>query len=146
VPSNICFVTPPNTLKYKYYIVVFLFHCFLVNINKTYKCNENPCTSNKPVRQFVACSEDGKSTNSFIFLFLSILQFCAFSPCNNNFLHKQIKNNSWPLSLTKEIRIYIRVEFRQSLGMHFVSPFQPEREFKVYISCKRSQIVCSRVH
>ena len=36
----------------------------------------------------------------------------------------------------KENRIYIRVEFRQSLGMHFVSPFQPEREFKVYNSCK----------
>ena len=32
----------------------------------------------------------------------------------------------------KENRIYIRVEFRQSLGMSFVSPFQPEREFKVY--------------
>ena len=36
----------------------------------------------------------------------------------------------------KENRIYIRVEFRQSLGMHFVSPFQPERELKVYSSCK----------
>jgi len=34
----------------------------------------------------------------------------------------------------KENRIYIRVEFRQSLGMNFVSPFQPEREFKVYKS------------
>jgi len=28
-------------------------------------------------------------------------------------------------SITKEKRIYIRVEFRQSLGMNFVSPFQP---------------------
>ena len=34
----------------------------------------------------------------------------------------------------KENRIYIRVEFRKSLGMNFVSPFQPEREFKVYKS------------
>ena len=31
----------------------------------------------------------------------------------------------------KDHRIYIKVEFRQSLGMNFVSPFQPEREFKV---------------
>ena len=46
----------------------------------------------------------------------------------------------------KENRIYIRVEFRQSLGMIFVSSFQPEREFKVYKSCKCSQNVCSRVH
>ena len=38
--------------------------------------------------------------------------------------------------ISKENRIYIRVEFRQSLGMNFVSPFQPEREFKVYKSCK----------
>ena len=40
-----------------------------------------------------------------------------------------------------ENRIYIRVEFRQSLGMNFVSPFQPEREFKVSKSCKCSQII-----
>ena len=46
----------------------------------------------------------------------------------------------------KENRIYIRVEFRQSLGMNFVSPFQPEREFKVYKSLKCLQIICSRVH
>ena len=46
----------------------------------------------------------------------------------------------------KKIRIYIRAEFRQSFGMNFVSPFQPEREFKVYKSCKCSQIICSRVH
>ncbi len=50
------------------------------------------------------------------------------------------------LVLNKENRIYIRVKFRQSLGMNFVSPFQPEREFKVYNSCKCSQIICSRVH
>ena len=33
---------------------------------------------------------------------------------------------------TTENRIYIRGEFRESLGMNFFSPFQPEREFKVY--------------
>ena len=49
-------------------------------------------------------------------------------------------------TINKENRIYIGVEFRQSLGMKFVSPFQPEREFKVYKSCKCSQIICSRVH
>ena len=48
--------------------------------------------------------------------------------------------------LIKENRMYIRVEFRKSLGMNFFSPFQPEREFKVYKSCKCSQIICSRVH
>ena len=45
-----------------------------------------------------------------------------------------------------ENRIYIRGEFRESLGMNFLSPFQPEREFKVYKSCKCSQIICSKVH
>ena len=43
--------------------------------------------------------------------------------------------------MNKENRIYIRVEFRQSLGMNFVSPFQSEREFKVYKSCTYSQII-----
>ena len=46
----------------------------------------------------------------------------------------------------KENRLYIRVEFRQSLGMNFVSPFQPKREFKVYKLCKCSQTICIRVH
>ena len=41
-------------------------------------------------------------------------------------------------------RIY-REELKASLGMNFFSPFQPEREFKVYKSCKCSQIICSRV-
>ena len=45
-----------------------------------------------------------------------------------------------------ENRIYIRGEFKESLGMNFFRPFQPEREFKVYKSCKCSQIICSRVH
>ena len=45
-----------------------------------------------------------------------------------------------------ENRIYIRGEFKESLGMNFFSPFQPEREFKVNKSCKCSQIICSRVH
>ena len=44
-----------------------------------------------------------------------------------------------------ENRIY-REELKEFLGMNFVSPFQPEREFKVYKSCKCSQIICSRVH
>ena len=38
-----------------------------------------------------------------------------------------------------------REELKESLGMIFFSPFQPEREFKVYKSCKCSQIICSRV-
>ena len=48
--------------------------------------------------------------------------------------------------LNIENRIYIREEFKESLGMNFSSPFQPEREFKVYKSCKCSQIICNRVH
>ena len=50
-----------------------------------------------------------------------------------------------PWVLLIENRIY-REELKESLGMNFVSPFQPEREFKVYKSCKCSQIICSRVH
>jgi len=49
-------------------------------------------------------------------------------------------------TFSKENRIYIRGEFREFLGMNFFNPFQPEREFKVYKSCKCSQIICSRVH
>ena len=45
----------------------------------------------------------------------------------------------------KENRIH-REELKESLGMNFFSPFQPEREFKVFKSCKCSQIICSRVH
>ena len=44
-----------------------------------------------------------------------------------------------------ENRIY-REELKESLGMNFLSPFQSEREFKVYKSCKCSQIIWSRVH
>jgi len=35
-----------------------------------------------------------------------------------------------PMGLNKENRIYIKVELRKSLGISFLSPFQPEREFK----------------
>ena len=46
---------------------------------------------------------------------------------------------------TIENRIY-REELKESLGMNFVSPFQSEREFKAYKSCKCLRIICSRVH
>ena len=45
-----------------------------------------------------------------------------------------------------ENRIYIREEFKESLGVNFFSVFKPEREFKVYKSCKCSQIICSKLH
>ena len=32
--------------------------------------------------------------------------------------------------MTKENRTYIRGEFRESVGMNFFSPFQPERKFE----------------
>ena len=54
-------------------------------------------------------------------------------------------NHSGGECLNIENRIY-REELKISLGMNFFSPFQPEREFKVYKSCKCSQIICSRVH
>ena len=43
-----------------------------------------------------------------------------------------------------ENRIY-REELKEYLGMNFFSPFQPEREFKVYKLCKCSQIIYSRL-
>ena len=50
-------------------------------------------------------------------------------------------------SRQREYRIYIRMEFKKTLGMNLFSLFQSEREFKVYKSCKCSQIICSsRVH
>ena len=61
------------------------------------------------------------------------------------FLVYCFKMERWRLK-GKENRIYIRGEFRHSLGMNFFSPFQSEREFKVYKSCKCSQIICRRVH
>ena len=47
--------------------------------------------------------------------------------------------------LRMENRIY-REELKESLGMNFFSPFQPERKFKVYKSYECSQIICRRVH
>ena len=44
------------------------------------------------------------------------------------FITKQLRRSI----INIENRKYIRVEFRESLGMNFFSPFQPEREFKVY--------------
>ena len=69
--------------------------------------------------------------------------FFIFSFC---FLFSEIKiysNVQTPKKKTREFRstmlienrIYIREEFKESLGMIFFSPFQPEREFKVYKSC-----------
>ena len=64
---------------------------------------------------------------------------------HRNTKHKFLPNNSSLRSLLVAIenRIYTRGEFRESLGMIFFSPFQPEREFKVYKSCKCSQIIYS---
>ena len=46
----------------------------------------------------------------------------------------------------KRIEYILEWNLEKTLGMNFVSPIQPEREFKVYKSCKCSQIICSRVH
>jgi len=64
--------------------------------------------------------------------FLTLIIYLGF-PCTTMFSNVKY--------LTKENRIYNRVDFRQSLGINFVSPIQPERELKVYKSCKCSQII-----
>ena len=66
------------------------------------------------------------------------------SRCNIRLLgDKKVAINFFVIPI--ENRIY-REELKESLGMNFFSPFTPEREFKVYKSCKCSQIICSRVH
>ena len=47
--------------------------------------------------------------------------------------------------MTKENRLYIEWNLSNPLCMNFVGPFQPEREFKVYNSCKCSQVIRSTV-
>ena len=42
-----------------------------------------------------------------------------------------IKIPAFVLQMAIENRIY-RKELKESLGMNFFSPFQPQREFKVY--------------
>jgi len=81
-------------------------------------------------------------TREYNFIYFSSLHWMAHHPFTTSFKYSDVrKGNTFKI---KENRIYIRGEFRKSLGMNFVSPFQPEREFKVYKSC--SQIICSRVH
>ena len=48
---------------------------------------------------------------------------------NNNF--KKLKISTLT-SRQREYRIYIRMEFKKTLGMNLFSLFQPERKFKVY--------------
>ena len=57
---------------------------------------------------------------------------------------KKSKNKTTKITQSdKNIDIYIRGEFRKSLGMNFFSLFNPEREFKVklyaveYITTKK---------
>ena len=56
-----------------------------------------------------------------------------------------IEKNRPQTIIVIEKRIY-REELKESLGMDFFSPLQPDRELKVYKSRKCSQIICSRVH
>ena len=64
--------------------------------------------------------------------------------CKQDFYSKRIEYIlEWNLDI--ENRIY-REKLKESLGMNFFSPFQPDREFNVYKSCKCSQIICRRVH
>ena len=78
---------------------------------------------------------------------MTFLDFWKTSFCVTTII--KIVNNSTndkqTFGASIENRIY-REELKESLGMNFFCPFQPEREFKVYKSCKCSQIICSRVH
>ncbi len=77
---------------------------------------------------------------------LRIFKFILFSGFLKSKFVAEILKHTIACIVTIENRIYIRGEFKESLGMNFFSPFQTEREFKVYKSCKCSQIICSRVH
>ena len=70
----------------------------------------------------------------------------SFKSATNIILMHEVCHKNYEWALNKENIIYIRGEFRVSLGMNFFSPFQSEREFKVSKSCKCSQMLCSRVH
>ena len=76
---------------------------------------------------------------------------CVFMACQiykvtfTSLVGSRFNDSSMFISLNIENRIY-RKELKESLGMNFFSPFQPEREFKVYKLRKCSQIICSRVH
>ena len=47
---------------------------------------------------------------------------------------------------TKRIEYVLEWNLVYPLDMNLFSPFQPESEFKVYRSCKCSQIICRRMH
>ena len=82
-------------------------------------------------------------------IFIPFCSFCVLiSDENTDILTFSVNQSISKFSSIKgkENRIYIRVGFRLSLGMNLFSPFQPKREFKVYKSCKCSQIILSRVH
>ena len=57
--------------------------------------------------------------------------------------NENFKGHFWKVT-TIENRIY-REELKESLGMNYFSPFQPKREFKVYKSCKCSQMYINTV-
>ena len=79
--------------------------------------------------------------NLFLLPVFWIFKFFYYNNANFFLFPNIFENNS--LKYTPiENRIYIRGELKESLGMNFFSPFQAEREFKVYKSCKCSQIIC----
>ena len=95
------------------------------------------------------------STNLKVLVVFTSLERGAFDKQNKKapelnsltFFHElAVKTGLWTCIAIIKNRIYIREELKESLGMNFFSPFQPEREFKVYKSCKCSQIMCSEVH
>ena len=63
------------------------------------------------------------------------LQKYYYYYCQDLFTHKESKRI--------ENILEWNLENPSVFGMNFVSPFQPEREFKLYKSCKCSQIICS---
>ena len=105
------------------------------------------CTKHKTVSFHWKIEKDFKKYLDTLFIYFLFVENIYLAALNGMFC----SIGSYPLLGLQsprviENRIYIRVEFRKSIGMNCVSPFQPEREFKVYNSRQFSEIICSRVH
>ena len=62
--------------------------------------------------------------------------------CCKDKVDKLDRNLPFFRGIYSQNRDYYRKEIKLSVGMNF-GTVEPEREFKVFISCKCSQIICS---
>ena len=96
--------------------------------------------------QFFFCVKFFIILNKFSIISKNLIEFLILISYVIFFFFLLINRSCGGGDLTIETRIYHRWEFKESLGINFLSPFQPERELKVHKSCKCSQVICSRVH